>query len=279
MILLILRKKLFSFISKNPAVFLIFIFISMNVYGSGNAYDVYSELIVQGNLPEKPFMLGEELVYSVSYMGISGGELILRVEDVIFYDDALCYRITATIKSNRTFSLFYRVDDYVESVYDLIGGFSRKYFIKQEEGKYRNEKSILLDYKNNKADFHAEGKDVKEVKILERYLQDSLSVFYEIRKRDFNDKELYEIPVISGKKEYDLKVELLGRKRLKTSIGTYNTYHVKPYLMKEGEFKDKGDLEMFITDDYRKIPVLMTLEVVFGNVRADLKKARMPVLN
>ncbi len=277
----LLMKAVFSCIYQVRALVLLMalIFSSVSIFGSNNAFSTYSELAVRGELPQNPFVLGEELVYSISYMGISGGELKLQIKDVTIYDESLCYIITASIKSNSTFSLFFKVDDYVESIYDVIGGFSRRYYIKQEEGKYENEKSILLDYQNNKAGFHSQGKDDKEVKIVERYLQDSLSVFYEIRKRDFEKQDLYEIAVISGKKEYDLKVELLGRKKLKTAIGTYNTFHVKPFLLKEGEFKDKGDLEVFITDDHRKIPVLMTLEVVFGNVRADLKSARIPSIN
>lgn len=270
--------------NKKKVHYCIFIFIMIFIliiqinilYAETDPKQVYTDLILSGDLQGSPFILGEELVYSISYMGVIGGELVLRIEEIIYHDDALCYKITATIKSNRTFSLFFKVDNYVESIYDVLGGFSRRYYIRQREGNYRNERTIELDYENMKADYTIESQDEIQVKYLERYLQDSLSIFYEIRKKGFENKNIYEIPIISGNSEYDLKVELLGRRQLRTSIGNYNTFHIKPYLHKEGEFKDKGDLEMYITNDHRRVPVLITVDVVFGNVRAELRSARIP---
>lgn len=272
----IIKAKAISFYVMVLVMMFFSSFSPLISYGSADAFTVYSEIVNRGELSASPFIYGEELVYSVSYMGVAGGELVLRIEDVILYDDSLCYKITATIKSNKTFSMFYRVDNYVESIYDVLGGFSRRYHINQREGRYSNDKTIILDYKNKRADFSSKNSDNIEVKVLERFLQDSLSIFYEIRKRDFSAKDLYEIPVISGKTEYDLKIELLGSRRVRSAIGTHDTWHVKPYLLKEGEFKDKGDLEIFITKDNRRIPVLMTLEVVFGSIKAELKSVRLP---
>lgn len=256
---------------------LLLIFTGTN-YSSDNPREAYNKLIDQQKLDDSPFLLGEELVYSISYLGVTGGELVLKINDIIFYDGSLCYDITATIKSNRTFSMFFRVDNFVRTIYDVIGGFSRKYHIRQREGRYRNERTILLDYKNKRADYIVESTEDIQVKVLERYLQDSLSIFYEIRKQDFESSSMFEVPIISGSSEYDLKIELLGRRRINSAIGRFNTYQVKPFLHKEGEFKDKGDLVIYITDDHRRIPVLMELEVVFGNVRATLSSARIPQL-
>ena len=45
---------------------------------------------------------------------------------------------------------------------------------------------------------------------------------------------------------------------------------MKPKLKFEGLFRQKGDIEIWLTDDARRIPVMMNGKVVIGSVTATL---------
>ena len=64
-----------------------------------------------------------------------------------------------------------------------------------------------------------------------------------------------------------------GRESLKTSIGTVNTVKVEPVLDGDGIFNSKGRIFIWLTDDDRRIPVLMQCEIALGSIKAKLIKA------
>jgi hypothetical protein len=78
---------------------------------------------------------------------------------------------------------------------------------------------------------------------------------------------------VSGKKRYELKVLVHGRESLKTSIGKVNTVKVEPVLDGDGIFNSKGRIFIWLTDDDRRIPVLMQCEIALGSIKAKLIKA------
>ena len=236
----------------------------------------YKEMVVNGTIPAEPFLAGEYLQYGVAYMGVKGGTLTMEIGSPIIYQGQICYPLSAHIRSLPFFSMFFKVKDVITSIYNPVGSYSYRYHITQREGDYRAEKTIELDYANKRAVYSRQtGANGPHVREIDGFLNDSLSVFYDMRRQGFNNGML-RIPVISGKKVYDLKVELQGRETLNTMLGKKDTLRIKPFVLKEGEFKDKGNLVMWITDDAYRIPVLVEIEVVFGKITATLESVRLP---
>ena len=68
-------------------------------------------------------------------------------------------------------------------------------------------------------------------------------------------------------------VRVLRRETVKTRAGAFPCVVVEPALRDEGIFIQKGrKLQIWLTDDARKVPVLMRVEVFFGHVTASLAK-------
>ncbi|HEY4484984.1 MAG TPA: DUF3108 domain-containing protein, partial [Nitrospiria bacterium] len=80
------------------------------------------------------------------------------------------------------------------------------------------------------------------------------------------------IDVHESKKNWRLEIQILGREKLKTVLGKVPTIKVKAVVLFEGVLMDKGDVYIWVTDDERRIPVLMTGRIVIGSVTAALSR-------
>jgi hypothetical protein len=77
-------------------------------------------------------------------------------------------------------------------------------------------------------------------------------------------------------KNYPLIVKVLGRERVKVDAGEFDCIVVEPILRGPGVFQQKGRLTVWLTDDHRRMPVLMKSKVVIGHVAAILKSYKVP---
>jgi len=67
---------------------------------------------------------------------------------------------------------------------------------------------------------------------------------------------------------------VLGRERVKVPAGEFDCVAIEPMLNAGGIFKNKGRLVIWITDDARRMPVLMRSKVTIGSVSVLLVEAR-----
>jgi hypothetical protein len=100
-----------------------------------------------------------------------------------------------------------------------------------------------------------------------------MSAFYYVRTMPLTVGDTTRFSAVSGKKRYELKVLVHGRESLKTAIGKVNTVKVEPVLDGDGIFNSKGRIFIWLTDDDRRIPVLMECEIALGSIKAKLIKA------
>jgi hypothetical protein len=103
-------------------------------------------------------------------------------------------------------------------------------------------------------------------------VQDILSAMYFVRAQKLEPGRDITLDV-NTKNNWPLVVRVVKREKVKTPAGTFNTVLVEPGLRQEGLFIQKGKkLQVWLTDDDRKIPVQMKVEVFFGHVSAKLSK-------
>lgn len=97
-----------------------------------------------------------------------------------------------------------------------------------------------------------------------------LSAFYYVRQMDLRPGKTEKFSAVSGKKKYELKVDVLGKEQVKTKAGKFDCIKVEPILDGDGIFKASGRLFIWISDDERRLPVLMKSEIKLGSIRAEL---------
>jgi hypothetical protein len=217
----------------------------------------------------RPFRTGESLRFTVQYGFIHAGSAWLEVPDVHDWCGHPVYRLVARAESNAFFSRFYRVRNRIESFWDVSGGFSRRYIENRREGKYRQQNDIVFDADRNQA-VYSDG----SVFPVPPHVQDALSSFYFTRTQPLPLGGSIVFHYHASKKSQPLMVKVLGRERVTTPAGTFDCIAIEPILKAGGVFKSSGRLVVWLTDDSRRMPVLMKSKVVIGSVSVVLAEVK-----
>ena len=82
------------------------------------------------------------------------------------------------------------------------------------------------------------------------------------------------VPVSDGKKSVTAKVEAQQREDVKTPAGTFHTIRYEIYLFNDVLYKRSGHLNVWLTDDRRKLPVQIRARMQFttGTITLLLEK-------
>jgi hypothetical protein len=69
-----------------------------------------------------------------------------------------------------------------------------------------------------------------------------------------------------------VEVQVVKKEKLDTVLGEINTIQVRPIMKSEGIFERKGAIDIWLTDDDRRIPVRMKTKIKIGSITATLVK-------
>lgn len=217
----------------------------------------------------KPFGKGESLRFSVQYGIIKAGTAWLEVPEVGTFEGHTVYTLLARAESNGFFSNFYKVRNRIESYWDSTGHFSRRYTEKRREGKYKAESDIRFDYDRQEAVY----KDGRTFPIPPG-VQDGLSSFYYTRTQALPVGGSVLFDYHASRKSAPMEVRVIGREKIKTPAGEFNCVAIEPILKAGGIFKNKGRLVIWLTDDERRMPVLMKSKVMIGSISVVLNEVK-----
>lgn len=216
-----------------------------------------------------PWGVGEKLTFSIRWGIIRCGSSYMEVNEKIKLRGRDTYRIVTIARSAPFFDIFYKVRDRIESYIDVEKLYTVRYEKILREGKYKKDTTIIYDHKHKVA--YENGYKFK----ITEGIQDVLSSLYYLRTKNLEVGKNFEFDVGTGKKIWPLVVEVVRKEKIKVPLGKFNTIVVIPRLREEGIFKAKGDLEIWLTDDERKIPVKMKSKIEFGTISAVLVKIKL----
>jgi hypothetical protein len=226
--------------------------------------------VAAGPEPRLPFAPGEELNFAVKYGMVRGGDARLAVESVEMVDREPAYRLVSSARSTRFFSTFFEVNDRVVSLWSVKQRVPLVFEKKIHEGNYRKDVSVRFDHREHVARY-GDGK----VLDIDPGAQDVLSAFYYVRSHELVPGRSIEVPNHSDGKNYPLTVKVLRREKVQVPAGEFSCIVVEPLLKTAGLFKQEGRLTIWLTDDARKMPVLMKSKVAVGSIVAELESFRL----
>lgn len=232
------------------------------------------------DLPEvkAPWMKGERLTFSLGWGPITAGTAILEVKPA---KDGKTEFYTLAHDSG-TLKKIYPVSDTIYTRVRNKGLMTEVFRKTLNEGSYHNKSVIRFDRKGEKAwlsDTVFTDDKVRKVKrsadtvvAIQGVEHSIMSAFYLVRTLPLVVGDTSRFSAVSGKKRYELKVLVHGRETLKTKIGEVKTVKVEPVLDGDGIFVSKGRIFIWLTDDEKRIPVLMECEIALGSIKAKLLK-------
>lgn len=233
---------------------------------------------------KEPIWLSERLVYEVTYFGMSAGDFTLEVLPYKMVGDRKVYHIRGNAVSSKVFSLFYRLNDMVETFIDYDGLFSHRFHIELDETKQTRDSLELYDSEKLQTYYwnRWQRKDhpfveTKEFFPIQPFPQDSLSALYFLRTVPLPEGGMVTFPVVSEGKTWDAEISVVRREVLNTPLGRVQTVVLKPETKYQGILQKRGDSFLWMTDDDRRLLVRLEAKVKIGSVVATLKKVELGV--
>lgn len=224
--------------------------------------------------PAYSFNIPEKLEYDLTWTGIKAGTFALEITN-----SGSGIKIISTAKSVKWVSVFYDVDDRVESTLVknqdiLFVGQPVKYRIKLKEGRHRRDKEVIFKHPAGKAVYTDYLSNEKQEFAVPFFVFDPLSSFYYVRTLKLEVGRPVYVTIFDSKKTWNVEVQVLRKEKVTLQTGTVDTIVVKPLMKSEGIFYRKGDIYIWLTDDEKRIPVKLRSKVALGSVTATLVGGR-----
>ena len=104
-------------------------------------------------------------------------------------------------------------------------------------------------------------------------VQDVLSVFYYLRTLPLAVGRTFEVSITDSGRVYQVPVEVVEKKRMKTVLGNVDTVRIDPKLFgPKGMINFEGQMSIWVTDDNRHLPVSARIKNEYGTFDIRLKK-------
>jgi hypothetical protein len=232
----------------------------------------------------KTFLPGEFLKYRVFYdswmtANLTAGFGTMEIDPVLNTTNGReTYHITVTGNSAGLFTLFYKVRDRFETFIDTQGMMPLKFLRRTREGGYKRDDEVFFDHAGKTA--HSK----RATKEITPYTQDIVSAFYYVRTFDFDTAEVndaYYVDFFLDDSLYHSEIIFEGREWVDTDFGEIYCLKFKPKVAVGDIFQEPYPMELWVSDDQNKIPVLMRSAVFIGSVKIELveyKGLRYPPL-
>lgn len=226
----------------------------------------------------KSFAAGEKLKYEVRAIGILGGYATLEVDDYMSIQGRPCYPLTARAKSAFPFSTFYPVNDVQTSYFDAVDFITWRFENDVHEGNYNAHNRENYDQiKHTLVRQH--NQEPTEQDDIQPFTQDIISCFYYFRLLPLEVGKKYLVPTCSGGKNYKMIVKVFSREKVTVPAGTFDCFRCKPFVKYGTVFRNKEDIDLWITADDRHIPILIKSAIVIGDIEVSLLDATVPDIN
>jgi hypothetical protein len=221
------------------------------------------------------FSVGEYLKFEIRYFNIIGGYATLKIPRMIEYHHRPCYELEATAKAAFPFSEFYGVHDYMKSWFDAVNFIPWKFEKHTHEGHFKQDYTIQFHQLSHQA-ILIQPHHPNQIISTMPFIQDILSSFYYFRLLKMHIGETIDIPTDAKNKCYELVVRIVKKSIIQVKAGKFHCFLVQPRVKYDNVFRNKGTIDLWITDNAYHIPVLIQSHIAIGSIDVELIAARLP---
>ncbi len=225
-----------------------------------------------------PWAKGEQLFFRLSWGFVSAGSADMKV----YPRDDGKVEFESIARNNGAFKSIYPVADTIRTLSSAETLLPESFTKILNEGSYFSSSRIFFDRSAQKATLsdtvftnsrrNASKSNVDTVLALDGDEHCIISAFYRVRSMDLTGKKETYFSAVSGKKRYSLRVIVHGRETVETKLGKFKCIKVEPVLGDDGAFKASGRLFIWLSDDSRRLPVLMRVKIPIGSIKGELVK-------
>jgi len=232
------------------------------------------------NLEDINFKFGEKISYQVYYnwtfIWLSAGEVYFHVNKKEI-DNRTVYHFDSYGKSHKEYDWFFKVRDHFQSYVDSTS-FKPLFFHRNSfEGGYFVNNKYRFDHNNKLIYSYIESTKIpyyEDTLKMPNCIFDVLSIIYYSRNIDYDKYAVNEkipITLIIDNEIFELYIRYLGKEKIKTRNGeVFNCIKFRPLLVEGTIFSEGEHMNVWVTDDKNKIPVLVEAKILVGSIKAYL---------
>ena len=215
---------------------------------------------------QTPFKIGESLQYYAEFNLVRVGEAKLTVKEIEKINNIDSYHVIYSAKTKGLADKLFKIRDQIEIWIDKDGFFTHRLIKNINQGNYKNQIDVKFNYKKSIATT-----STKEVAI-DFKARDSFSLFYYLRTIPLKENEIMSFSSFEGKRIVDYKLQITGNEIIRTELGNFSCKVIRPYQEEKNLFKNQGDIQIWISDDQKRLPVKIQIKMKFGSMTLLLKK-------
>ena len=228
----------------------------------------------------QPFKIGEvinyRIYYNVGFVWMNAGEVYFKVFNKTIRDKDY-YHYKSYGRTINSYDWFYEVRDTYESIANKKTLLPIAYSRNTNEGGYSVNNRYIFSYSKKQIYSNTENSDQpqeKDTLALKQYTYDPLSMIYYARSIDFSKYKVGEkIPIrlLMSNKIYDLYIRYLGEEKVKDrNDKEYDCIKFSALLVEGSIFSGGEDMTVWVTNDDKKIPVVIEAKILVGSIKAYL---------
>jgi len=221
------------------------------------------------------FTYGERLSFDVSYGFITAAEAFMTISPSPFmYNGRETYEVNFDVNSRSSFDVVYKVRDNYKTFIDAQGIFPWRFEQHIRENNYKHDFEASFIQESLKVYTKINFVEDKSHVSPSEYIQDLISSFYYARTLDWKDKnpgDIVSVMYFYKDNFYPLDIRFEGRETVDVDAGEFKTFILRP-MLKEGFTNKTSDIYVYLSDDERKIPVKVKMNIVIGALVAELTK-------
>jgi len=233
---------------------------------AGQGKSPYASL-VQGMAPV-PFTVGERLEYDVAFSWKSVGRGVMEVREIADVRGRPTWHTVFTIKGGIP---FFRVDDSMESWFDVFSLSSRRFHQRINEGGYK--RTRLYELFPERSVFKENDKP-EEASVPDPL--DDGSFLYFVRTIPLEVGRTYDVPRYFNPKANPVRIRVLRRDTIRVPAGRFATVVLQPMFQSRGIFSEDGRAEVWLSDDDYRFMVQMKSSLKIGSINLHLRQYTVP---
>jgi len=238
---------------------------------------VFSNLAAQTSYrsqPNEAFGFGERLSFEISYGFITAAEAFMNISSSpVMMNGRETYEVNFDVNSRSSFDIIYKVRDNYKTYVDINGLFPWKFEQHIREQNYKTDFEVYFNPDSQKV---TTVRNYNERRTFDapQYVQDIFSALYYARTlnlRGYKNGEVISVNTFNDDKHFPLAIRVVGREEVDVAAGEFKTIIVKPELQ-EGFTSKTSDIFVYLSDDDRKIPVKVKMNIVIGALVGELSE-------
>ncbi|MDD9887776.1 MAG: DUF3108 domain-containing protein [Candidatus Marinimicrobia bacterium] len=213
-----------------------------------------------------PFKVGESLKYSAEFNMVPVGVAELNVTAIESINNIEAYHVYFSARTRGLADQLFKIRDRIDIWMDKSELFTHRLKKDINEGSYHKKIDVKFDYDQSIAKT-----ETKEVEI-DFKARDSFSMFYYLRTIPLIENKVMSFSSYEGRRIVHYNLQMTGKETVRTPLGTMSCKVVRPFREGKNLFKNQGDMQIWISDDERRLPVKIQIKMKFGSMTLLLKK-------